>query len=588
MAKLVESLPFVDGIPEDFQQRINWIKNTEPLNGASTRYGNDGELNRAAVQIQKNVVQLHDNLETVGSTVQEVQLDVDQIKASLEITGSADAIEQVYLNKKNIEIHDGKITTLEDDVSKLHVDLDFLEEDVGVYDSSKDNYYRTIRDNIVWVKKEMGAYPGQDINGQPKQDAPGSGMKYRIINNASALVKHAERIQILEDAYHDSDVGSLTIEVNDLRREVGPKSSATSASIYARLTTNADAINSVNDEIFAINKAIDFTNQLTIGARVTNLEDNYRIVDATLNTAQTGLVPRVNDIETRLGSSDRPDSIEGKINSITTEQKYISDVVGRDTSSGLQGQVAWINQQIGIVPGGTEIPPGSILARVATVEGMQNSQQSAIQDIQVEIGNNNEGLKGSVFTLQTQMNGDYISENPVQRDGVFATVTELQEKFVTAVTDVEEDGTYLRKKGVWVKKPSSIGGFSRKDFTVDLTADAPIDPNSLTTASFNSGIRIVDDIVIDDEGVFCIETDTVIDTADADKSVEIVVLINNIEVFTYKIGVKSVSGEQLIKTKNINKFSSGDAVKVVYRAGNDNSKSVVSIKSLDITIHPAV
>ena len=77
-------------------------------------------------------------------------------------------------------------------------------------------------------------------------------MKYRIINNASAIVKHDERIQALEDAYNDSDVGSLTIEVNDLRKEVGPKSGATSASIYARLVNNADAISAANNEIFAI------------------------------------------------------------------------------------------------------------------------------------------------------------------------------------------------------------------------------------------------------------------------------------------------------------------------------------------------
>ncbi|QEG10851.1 fibritin neck whiskers protein [Klebsiella phage KMI11] len=588
MTKLVDSLPFVDGIPDDFQQRINWIKNTEPLNGASTRYGNDGELNRASVQIQKNVVQVHNDLNNVGTAVENIQVDVDQIKKSLEITGSSDAIEQVYINKKNIEKHDGQILKLEEDTEKLRTDLDFLEEDVGVYDSSKDDYYRTVRDNIVWVKREIGAYPGQDVNGQPKQDAPGSGMKYRIINNASAIVKHDERIQALEDAYNDSDVGSLTIEVNDLRKEVGPKSGATSASIYARLVNNADAISAANNEIFAINQAIDFTNPVKIGARTTKLENDYRIVDATLNSAQTGLVPRVNNIDARLGSSDKPDTIEGKISSLSTDQGYISDVVGRDTSSGLQGQVAWINQQVGIVPGGQPIPPGSILARMTNVEGMQNSQQSAIQDIQVELGNNSEGLKGSVFTLQTQMNGDFSSENPVQRDGVYATVVELQDKFVTAVTDVEQDGAYLRKRGEWFKKPSSIGEFSKEDFTVDLSSDALVNPNSLVAASFNAGIRIVDDIIVDDDGVFCVETDTVIEASDSDKAVQIVILVNNIEVFTYSLGVKAVTGEKLLKTKKLIKFSSGDAIKIVYRAASEESKVPVSIKSLDITIHPAV
>ena len=225
---------------------------------------------------------------------------------------------------------------------------------------------------------------------------------------------------------------------------------------------------------------------------------------------------------------------------------------------------------------------------MTNVEGMQNSQQSAIQDIQVELGNNSEGLKGSVFTLQTQMNGDFSSENPVQRDGVYATVVELQDKFVTAVTDVEQTGAYLRKRGEWFKKPSSIGEFSKEDFTVNLSSDALVNPNSLVAASFNAGIRIVDDIIVDDDGVFCVETDTVIEASDSDKAVQIVILVNNIEVFTYSLGVKAVTGEQLLKTKKLIKFSSGDAIKIVYRAASEESKVPVSIKSLDITIHPAV
>ncbi|APD20560.1 hypothetical protein KNT59_gp263 [Klebsiella phage KPV15] len=159
---------------------------------------------------------------------------------------------------------------------------------------------------------------------------------------------------------------------------------------------------------------------------------------------------------------------------------------------------------------------------------------------------------------------------------------------MTAVTDVEQAGAYLRKQGEWFKKPSSIGEFSKEDFTVDLSSDALVNPNSLVAAPFNAGIRIVDDIVVDDDGVFCVETDTVIEASDSDKGVKIVILVNNIEVFSYGLGVKAVTGEQLIKTKKLIEFSSGDAIKIVYRAASEESQVLVKIKSLDITIHPAV
>ena len=39
-------LPYVNGLPDEGQSRVNWIKNGEELTGASTKNGVDGNLNR--------------------------------------------------------------------------------------------------------------------------------------------------------------------------------------------------------------------------------------------------------------------------------------------------------------------------------------------------------------------------------------------------------------------------------------------------------------------------------------------------------------------------------------------------------------
>ncbi|QPB08863.1 Wac-like whisker protein [Klebsiella phage Metamorpho] len=592
MAKnlVLEPIPFVDGIPDEFQSRINWIKNTEPLNGASTRFGNDGELNRAGTQIQQNIETLDKNINSIVSTVEDTSDEVEQIKKSLEIIGDTSAIEQVYKNKDNIEKHETRITALEDSGEEGLIKLNDLYADVGVYDAVTDPYYRTVRDNLVWIKKEMGAYPGQNMNGESVSDAPGSGMKYRIITNGTAIAAHAIRIKSLEDAYLDSDVGSLNEEVKALRKEVGPAASATSANIYARLTSNADNITRANQDIRNVEFAIDYTNPVKIGTRVSNLEDSYRIIDASINSSTSGLNKRVTDIEVKIGDKSKPASIEGRLNALSTEQKYMSDVLGRDTSSGLQWQVVQINQNIGIVQDGQPVPDGSILNRLDDVEGLQNSQQSSIQEIQAEIGNNNEGLKGSIFGLQTQMNGDGVSENdPVARDGVYLTVVDLHDKFVTAVTDVKEEGTYLRQKDSWVKKSVALGVFSKEDAPVDMSAgDYAFPSYELTVNPITNKIRLVDDIVIDDSGDFCIETDFVIDAVDSDKHIAVVLMVNDIETKIYPYGVKTVSGEQLIKTKSIHRFTASDKVRFVIRPMNDAAKVQTTIKHVEVTIHPAV
>ena len=58
----LKELPFVDSVPGEGQERISWIKNGEEILGASTKYGNDGSMNRPTVSVFKNVEVLDENV----------------------------------------------------------------------------------------------------------------------------------------------------------------------------------------------------------------------------------------------------------------------------------------------------------------------------------------------------------------------------------------------------------------------------------------------------------------------------------------------------------------------------------------------
>ncbi len=57
----LSELPFVDGVPDAPKKRIQWIREGDCMSAAKTKYGNEGNLNAAALGVQKNVEALDAN-----------------------------------------------------------------------------------------------------------------------------------------------------------------------------------------------------------------------------------------------------------------------------------------------------------------------------------------------------------------------------------------------------------------------------------------------------------------------------------------------------------------------------------------------
>lgn len=441
-------LPFVDGCPEADQKRIPWVRNGECLTAASTKYGNDGVLNGHTLGVQKNVEALEKNSTTSKDKLNEVITEVNNISEALSISNDTSVIKQIAENKDHIEILQVHMQFAENNIGGLETDTAFLKEDLGVFDPEEDSLYRPVRQDLLWIKTEMGQYPDQDINGIFKQGAVASGMKRRIIDNSTAIVNTIKRVTKLENDYSESDVGSLSIKLNEIRDELGPKTSATGTTVYSRVSTLESGQQKNKDDIARISTDIGLGTGLPIVTRVKNVEDKTVSIDDTLNRPITGVIPRVTTIETAIGTKDVPASINGRLDGLRTDVNALGQIVGLDTSSGLRGQVAWMSQTIG-----SDLNPeeSSIQGRLGIVETRSARSASDIQDLQAEIGNNNAGLKGSVLQLTSQMEGTNPNGTTVEERGVIRSITQLEQKNNSKIDDAPSDGqAYVRKDGAWV------------------------------------------------------------------------------------------------------------------------------------------
>ncbi|QAY00196.1 fibritin neck whiskers protein [Escherichia phage EcWhh-1] len=445
----LSELPFVDGVPDAPQKRIQWIREGDCMSAAKTKYGNEGNLNAAALGVQKNVEALDANDLKTADKVNELIENVNNINDALEMSTDISIIQQIEKNR--VDIVDLKKVT-EDTTEKLDTlttNFDFLREDVGYHDPLQDGPYLTVRENIVLLKNEIGHYEDQDINGNPLppgETSEATGIKRRIMDNTTELVDHRLRIDTLERNYEDSDVGQLGIKLNEIRAELGPHSDTVGKQpAYTRISVLETAAVNFNTAIDEIKDNIDFSG-MPIKDRVTTLESKTFTLE---NSVNVDLKPRVTSIETQIGSESAPASINGRLSGLRTDVNDLKTVVGNSSSEGLRFQVSDINRRLG-----SEVSPaaGTINKRLNDVIIQANQSTSSIQDIQVEIGNNQSGIKGTLLKLTDKVDGTNPNGATVEERGLINAVTSLETQIQGKLGDAPSDGKlYARRNAAWAE-----------------------------------------------------------------------------------------------------------------------------------------
>ncbi|WBM23675.1 putative fibritin [Escherichia phage PNJ-6] len=474
-------LPYVDGPPDAGQSRIEWIKNDEEITGADTKYGSEGVMNRPIVEVQRNVEALDTNIKTIASSLNTANEDIKVIQGILDVSGDVEALAQIGQNTQDIDVIKVTVQTHASELNDLNEHIDANTDDIGVYNQETDSVYRTVRNDLLWIKNELGQYTGQDINGVPTPGNDSTGMKRRIMTNSSVIVDHGVRLTDLETKFADSDVGSLTNEVEHLREEMGPRTSFTTP-VFSRLSGIDLTLSRQNADLDGIKQSIGYPNTTSI--ITTTNANSSAINDINLELNQSGgIKPRLTTVETAIGTDDLPTTIQGRIKLNTDAIGALNTVVGSDSSSGLRFNVSWLNNVVGVdASGGKPEPDGSLLYRTRALEGSIGEMSNDIQNIQTDVGTNTTGIKGSVNTLNTLINGTNPNGSTVEERGILPTVKShdttingLTSRIATLETDLAaaeaeiqtlkeagyiedapSDGKfYVRKDGAWVELPTA-------------------------------------------------------------------------------------------------------------------------------------
>lgn len=410
-------IPFVDGVPTDTTQtQINWIINGETLDGAKTKTTNEGSLNRCGVLVQKNAVQLEANTTTQTSKINEVIDQVNLITENLAAISDESVIDKLDKVVADVDVLKVDMSAVQATTASHTLKIQEIDKEIGVWDATTDPKHRTIRKDIIFLKDELGAYPGFNEDGDVDPTSTGSGVKYKVMANAQAVSIHEARITKLEDDWVNSDVGHLTDEVTDLRNEMGPKHLATFESVYVRLNHIGDDITSTNTEISNINQYIGRTGSGgsgSIDSRMTAAEGNITTLQTQMNDPVAGVLPRVILLESAVGNSQVPGSIRYDISTMKRDISDLNMIVGETSDDGLRGEMAQVMADIG-----TDSQPTSIKGRLLNVENTQRDDHQVLIDVTAIVGNTSTGLVAANIAMGKAVYGDATSSDPFLKDGI--------------------------------------------------------------------------------------------------------------------------------------------------------------------------
>lgn len=417
-------IPFVDGVPDDAttQTKIIWIKNGETLDGSPDKVSNTGSLNRTGVNIQQNAVQLEQNTITHNDKINEVIDQVNLITENIDAIGDESVIKKVNQLDKDVQALTLSNTQTQNKVAQLTLSVNAQNDEIGQYDPEKDPKHRTIRNDIIYIKKEVGSYPGFNVDGDVDPSSTGTGLKYRVLSNQRAISMQETRITKLEDDWALSEVGQLTEEVKELRAEMGDSGLATTRSIYARIKILEDGSIVMQNELDAINSYIGRTSGSTssINDRVNSLENSVSSLATQINDPVTGITAQIATINGQIGTASAQGSIRYDIADTKRRLMDMEMILGESGDDGLQGQVAILTGDVG-----EDSDPTSIKGRLSVVEGELRTNTSALWELQGIVGNSSSGLVATSQQINKEIYGDGVSSDPVTRAGLKKTTRNL-------------------------------------------------------------------------------------------------------------------------------------------------------------------
>ena len=388
----LHKIPYVTNLPDDGQTKIIWIKNGELLEGASTNHGHDGVLNATGVQIQENVEVLEVNIKNVANSLNETNATVEKLEELIAIAGNLDLVEQVKTNTNDIELIKTEQESLTETVETTSEEVNQVIQEIGARSISSGT--RTVFDDLVFIKSVVGQEPGQDINGNMSPGAEASGIIRKLGDTTKQVITNTGNIAILSALVESTDLPNLVKDVVSFRKELGPVQPNT-LPMYTRLNTLETDSEKSKEEIEKISNSIGIDSR-NIVEELDTLSANTDTLEKDLNTPTTGVKARLGNIETVV--LDPTSGLNVKVDTIEDEIETINGKIG---SSGISKDISDISNFVGY--GAGSAPNTSLAGKLETLTALQNDTAASVQDIQVELGNANSGIKGDIKAINAKI-----------------------------------------------------------------------------------------------------------------------------------------------------------------------------------------
>lgn len=574
----LKTIPFVDGVPAKGQESISWLVNKKDcLSGAAKQGDNDGNLNRTGVQIQKNIKSVKSDVDDISVKLNETIGVVNTMSEALNISEETDLVKTINETKERVDIHEIHIQNAEDDIGVLERRTADIELKLG-QKSDLDVNDKTVFDDLYWIKREMGSYPGQDINGQQTPGTLGTGMKRRIIDVSTETRDNTVRLTRLEDKWQESNIGTLDLTVEKIRSEIGPETEQTDETIYERLSGLEEQDKTHDLAIEDINNRIGQNN---IANEITDTNNRVNVLETEV-LKPNGLKSRVSTIESKIGDNNTPGTMMSDISNLKIDLKNTNDIVGHNTSSGLRGSVAWIEAQVGLVDDPAE---GSIVSKIEVLTDTTNELAGSIQGLQAEIGTSKTGLKGSVAKNTKTLNGTNINGTTVDEIGVTEATKRSYAYTQAAIELPPEDGlTYICRQKKWVPIGTSVGVFTTPTWEGELKDEVNI---PVDQALFNERCELIDGgININEGGVYEITLSVNFLNNYKTRDVTLIAKVNDETVIETSANIELMEAKTVYGSI-IKRFAHNSVLKLFIK-DNEHNESLIQLSNVDIKIKPII
>ncbi len=413
----LSQLPYIDGLPEvEGQQRLSWIKNGELLEGAESRFGHDGNLNKVGVQLQENIKYLAEHFDFINA---DFEVNNAKLAELIEMLGDAATSELIDLVNK----HSDDINSINDLIVVLTHRIDNLDTTVGNLTSlvgahKPESGPNNIFDDLLFIKTEIGNKQDFDINGQSLPGNQSTGLIYQVDTIGRQTSANEDAITLIIDELTDGNFTQIHKDLSQIRTELGPTpAGATITPVYTRLTALETGAASTDTDIAKIREDIGPGKLVD---SVTANETAIELLDTQINSTN-GLANTVNALSLEI--SDPNTGLTKKLNDTNAKVDGLTTTIGTSDANGLQKEIKDLKVALGTSE--TPSPAGSALGRIILIEADQVSTFATVQDIQVILGTSTTGLQGEVDKHEKAIYGNPAGASPIEQAGLFAATNSI-------------------------------------------------------------------------------------------------------------------------------------------------------------------